>query len=288
MLEIPPAELETSKENLLNKCLIDYALQYRTSTTSFTTLLGQLDSNANLQLPYILPGENVGRKNVTTASDLARGIVTIAHVLPSKEKVIVSSGFAVLDGGLIVTCAHTFYQAARHLSSLDPDQKSQSIAITHEGEFIRIAAVESHLVMSDLVLLRLQDARKITSIPVDPHPAPISTPLLSYDLVTTSLSSTSLPTISYSWKPAEVLFYKNRCGQEAATGTYDELRSMMYSHPPSSGSSGGPIVNKETRSVVGIIRGTEVSYTKRKRIGFATPGECLFEAFKLPGMPDGL
>jgi len=290
ILAVPAAELEISKGNLLNEFLIDYTLknQSTTATTSFTTLLEQLNSNANLQLPYILPYENVGRKNVTAKSDLARGIVTIAHVLPLRDKVVVASGFAVLDGGLIVTCAHTFYQAARHLSSSELDQNSQSIVITDEGELIRVATVESHLVLSDLVLLRLQEGRKITSLAIDPYPAPVSTPLLSYNFVTASLSSTYLPTISYSWKPAEVLFYKGRCGQEAETGTYDQLSSMMYSHPPSNGSSGGPILNKETRSVVGIVRGSEVSYANRKLIGFATPSECLFEAFKLPGMPDGL
>jgi S1-C subfamily serine protease len=63
---------------------------------------------------------------------------------------------------------------------------------------------------------------------------------------------------------------------------------MMYSHSPSNGSSGAPIVNKETRRVVGIVRGNEVSHANRKLIGFAIPSECLFEAFKLPGMPDGV
>jgi hypothetical protein len=290
ILNVPAAELETSKENLLNEFLIDYALknQSTTATTSFTTLFEQLNSNANLLLPYILPYENVGRKDVTAKSDLARGIVTIAHILPLRNKVIIASGFGVLDGGLIVTCAHTFYQAARHLSCSELDHKSQSIAITHEGELIRVATVESHLVLSDLVLLRLQKGRKITSLAVNPYPAPVFTPLLSYHFVTASLSFTSLPTISHSWEPAEVLSYKGRCGQEAATGTYDELNSMMYTHSPSSGSSGGPIVDKETRSVVGIVRGSEMSYANRKFIGFATPSERLFEAFKLPGMPDGL
>jgi hypothetical protein len=287
ILEVPAAELETSKGNLLNDFLIDYT-RVNQSTTSFTTLLKQLNSNANLKLPYILPYENIGRKNITGKSDLAQGIVTIAHILPLRDKVVFASGFAVLDGGLIVTCAHTFYQAARHLSSPELDQKSQSIVITHEGELIPVASIESHLVVSDLVLLRLQEGRKITSLAVDPYPAPVSTPVLSCDFVTASLSPTSLPAISYSWKSAEVLFYKGRCGQEVETGTYDELSSVMYSHPPSNGSSGGPIVNKETRSVIGIVRGSEVSYANRKRIGFATPSESLFEAFKLPGMPDGV
>ncbi|CAF3469627.1 unnamed protein product [Rotaria sp. Silwood1] len=290
ILKVSPTELEPSQENPLNKFLIDHALQNQSTkaTTSFTTILEQLKSNANLRLPYILPYENAGRIDVTSESDLTRGIVTIAHVLPLKNKVVLASGFAVLTGELIVTCAHTFYQAAQYLSSSELDQKTQSIAITHEGHLIPIASVESHLILSDLVLLRLQEGRKITALPADPYPAPVSTSLLSYDLVTVSVSSTSLPTISYSWKPAKVLFYKDRCGKKVETGTYDELHSMMYSHPPSNGSSGGPIVNKETRSVVGIVRGREMSYANQKLIGFATPSECLLEAFKLPGMPDGL
>lgn len=271
----------------LNAFLIDYALKNR-STTSFITLLEQLNSNTNQRLPFILPYENLGRKNTTDKSDLARGIVTVAHVLPAKDQVILASGFAILDGGLIVTCAHTFYQAARHLSSSQPDHQSQSLIITHEGEVIRVASVESHLSISDLALLRLQQGRTITSLPVDPYPAPISTLLLSYEFVNASLSSISLPQISYSWKPAEVLFYKDRCGQETAPGTYDELSSMVYSHPPTNGSSGGPIVHKDTGSVVGIVRGSEMPFSNRKLVGFAIPSESLFEAFKLPGMPDHL
>ena len=62
----------------------------------------------------------------------------------------------------------------------------------------------------------------------------------------------------------------------------------MYSHTPTGGSSGGPIVSKETGSVVGIVRGSEVSYADRKLMGFAIPSERLLEAFRLPGMPDDL
>lgn len=277
--------LQNSETNHLNDFLINYAMKNR-SMTPFTTLLEQLNSHANMRLPFILPYENLGRKNVMDTSDLTRGIVTVAHVLPLKDQVILASGFAILDGGLIVTCAHTFYQAARYLSSSEPDHKSQSLVITHEGEVIRVMTVESHLISSDLALLRMQEGRKITSLPVDPYPASVSTQLLSYEFGTASLSCVSLPTISYSWKPAEVLFYKDRCGHEAATGTYDELSSMVYSHPPANGSSGGPILNSQTRSVVGIVRGSEVPFGNRKLVGFAVPSECLFEAFKLPGIPD--
>lgn len=278
---------EQSKNDQLNEFLINYARKHPTKTT-FSKLFNQLDSNANRQLPFILPYEHIGRKSLTKTSDLLDGIVTIAHILPSTSQVILASGFAIHDGGLIVTCAHTFYQAARHLHSNGSNSKSQSILITHEGELIGIAAVESHLVISDLVLLKLNRQRKLTALPIDPYPAPVSTALLSYNFSTASLSSTSLPSISHSWTSARVLFYKNRCGQEAQTGTYDELSSMMYSHAPSNGSSGGPILNAQTHSVVGIVRGSELNYTNRKCVGFAIPSEGLFEAFKLPGMPDGL
>ena len=288
ILPTPIEESDSTGSSRFNEFLIDYARQNQ-ATTSFITLLKQLHSNANVQLPYVLPHDTAGRKkNDTAPSDLSNGIVTIAHILPSSNKVILASGFAVLDGRLLVTCAHTFFQAAHHLAATELDQQSQSIAITHCGELIRVASVATHLVSADLAVLRLVEDARITSFSVDPYPAPVSTRLLSYDFVAASLSSTFLPTISHAWQPAEVLFYKGQCGQEVATGTYDELSSMMYSHPPTGGSSGGPILSKETRSVVGIVRGSEVSYANRKRMGFAIPSECLLEAFKLPGMPDSL
>lgn len=266
------------QENALNTYLIQHVLSDRAAGSApFDALFEQLTSKANVQLPHVLPYENNGRKNDTGKSDLARGIVTVAHVLPAAHKVIVASGFAVLDGGLIVTCAHTFYQAAQSRPCSNVDQRSKSLVMTTEGELIGVASIASHLVHSDIVLLRLEDDRKIPSLPVDPYPAPVRTPLLAYEFITATLSA---------WKPTEVLFYRGPCGQEAEPGTYDTLSSMMHSHPSSNGSSGGPIVSEATSSVVGIVRGNEVNYANRKLIGFAIPSEHLFEAFKLPGMPD--
>ena len=281
-------ESDTSRSNRFDEFLLNAALQYQ-ARTPFPTLLEQLHSNANVQLPYILPHENLGRKKSDPVrTDMAESTVTIAHVLPSKKKVILASGFAVLDGRLLVTCAHTFYQASRYLSSGEFDGQSQSIAITSRGELLRVSTVESHLVSSDLVVLSLEANHRLPSFAVDPYPAPVSTSLLCYEFVGGSLSSPSLPSISFSWQPAEVLFYKGQCGQEVATGTYDELSSMMYSHSPAGGSSGGAILSRETGSVVGIVRGSELSYANRKLMGFAIPSECLLEAFRLPGMPDEL
>ena len=193
-----------TKSNRFNDFLIHHVRQHRASATPFNALIDQLHSNANVRLPHILPHENLGRsKNNTTPTDLAHGIVTIAHVLPSRNKVVLASGFAVLDGGLLVTCAHTFYQAADHPRSTEPDPHSQSIAITCRGELMRVVAIVTHLVSSDLVVIRLEENRRLPSLSVDPYPAPVSTLLLSYDFVAASLSanSRSLPSPMHGSQP---------------------------------------------------------------------------------------
>lgn len=283
-----PQTFQYASNKSLNELLIDATLNNQSTApiASFVNLLNQLNSNANVQLPYVLPYDHVKRTNSTAGYDLSHGVVAIAHILPANHRVVFASGFAILNGQLIVTCAHPFYQAAQHIPSIASDQKSQTVAITQDGELIRIAEVASHLVDSDLVILRLENGRQIPPLSVDPYPAPISTPILSYDSAQLSLSFIQRPSISYVWKSAEVLYYKDRCGQEAATGTYDELCSMIYSHSPSNGSSGGPIIAAENNCVVGIVRGNEINYGHRKLTGFAVPSERLFEAFRLPGIPD--
>lgn len=44
-------------------------------------------------------------------------------------------------------------------------------------------------------------------------------------------------------------------GSKSEVGTYDELATFWMSCVPSNGSSGGPVVDNETGSVVGITRG---------------------------------
>lgn len=129
------------------------------------------------------------------------------------------------------------------------------------------------------------------------------------------------------WGRARLVEYKDPFGNEAKTGTYDELQSLEFKvlidhtenwaaenssssslngssqietskkekHPlslpffstlsnfPPPGSSGGPVVETETGSVVGIVRGNKMSVLEGRR-GIASPAERVFEFFALPGI----
>lgn len=52
---------------------------------------------------------------------------------------------------------------------------------------------------------------------------------------------------------------------------------MSISTIPTAGSSGSPIIDLDSGSVVGLIRGSRHSYGDRTARGFATPAEKIFE-----------
>ena len=274
---------------MLHDFLIQYVRTKQNKKVKATlgTLLEQLKSRADLQLSHTLPYYNpvTEPKNRIDRLILQHGIVTIAHVLPAENQVVIASGFGIHHGELIVTCAHPFYQAGAILSKNNvANDQSQSLIITHQGELVSVEAIKTHLVLSDLVLLTLDEGKKVNPLPIDPFPPPISTSLISYEFISASILDKTTPMVSADWKSANVLYYRDQNGHEAESGTYDQLSCLLYSHMPTLGSSGGPILNKDTNTVVGIIRGNEMNYSLRKQIGFATPSECLFEAFQLPGM----
>ena len=106
------------------------------------------------------------------------------------------------------------------------------------------------------------------------------------------------------WARATLTGYKDPIGRVAETGTYDELAQLSFklrddtpetpaalqganlrrtmSYFPLPGSSGGPVVDVETGSVVGIVRGHRTSQLHGSR-GDAVPAEKIFEFFALPG-----
>lgn len=57
------------------------------------------------------------------------------------------------------------------------------------------------------------------------------------------------------WQKGRIVEYKDPIGRTAEPGTYDELGSFWMSSVPTDGSSGGPVVEVETGSVVGVTRG---------------------------------
>jgi len=86
------------------------------------------------------------------------------------------------------------------------------------------------------------------------------------------------------WVECTVLGYRDFSGREAMPGTYDAL-SHMHFHPlPTTGSSGGPIVDESTGAVVGVMLGTQMNSSIEGVCGWGVPAETIFEMFSLPGV----
>ncbi|ORY86999.1 hypothetical protein BCR37DRAFT_411774 [Protomyces lactucae-debilis] len=260
-------------------------------------LLLDLDRQAGMEIPHVLPNGNGGNK--ATLETIGESVVTLAHILPARlgksAQVVLASGFAILDGEMIVSCAHPFHQIDSHCRSYDAREQqgnrkaARTVAITHDGRILPITGVASHLVNADLVVLSVPKESGLKGLRVDPYPVPQETALHVFSqgqakLVPSSHvagSSKSGLRISRAWSASQVTVYQDRSGREAQTGTYDTLNSVLFTGEPVAGSSGGPILSQETKAVVGIIRGSEFSYAVRKTRGFGTPAETLFHAFKL-------
>ncbi|KAJ9477534.1 hypothetical protein PHBOTO_001095 [Pseudozyma hubeiensis] len=90
-------------------------------------------------------------------------------------------------------------------------------------------------------------------------------------------------TLSESTRPAAAF------GSNASSGStsnpevmQSQTRKPLPNFPPP-GSSGGPVVDVETGSVVGVVRGHKMSPLEGRR-GDAVPAEKVFEFFALPGL----
>lgn len=60
-------------------------------------------------------------------------------------------------------------------------------------------------------------------------------------------------------------------------GTYDSLAHMFITPIPTPGSSGGPIIDLESGSVVGVIRGSRMDNRISGLKGWATSAESVYE-----------
>lgn len=165
--------------------------------------------------------------------------------------------------------------------------------------------------------LHTVEESKLRTLPVSPYPAVVNTELSvssfggwlpiapeSEGVQGALPALTENEVIRNRWARATLVGYKDPIGRVAETGTYDELaqlsfklkngpetpsalqgtnlmRSMTYFPVP--GSSGGPVVDVDTGSVVGIVRGHRTSQLHGSR-GDAVPAEKIFEFFALPGL----
>lgn len=69
-------------------------------------------------------------------------------------------------------------------------------------------------------------------------------------------------------------------------GTYDSLNHMIFTPLPTSGSSGGPIVDEDTGAVVGMVLGSQMDGSRVDGMrGWGVPAEVIFEVGRVPPNP---
>lgn len=283
--------------------------------TALPQLIEQyLDRSGNILDAQLLhePRPSPSRR-VSFSTDEGSGVHLIAHVVRENDrsKITVSSGFTLetSDGqSVLVTCAHTLEEIRWSPLLVLPDLSHHSSLtalpeLSHarsSGSFILssvdsapaahpIASVLSSLHRSDIVLLSPFPMRvPLRSLPVSPYPVPVGTPIRAHFVSETRPKEDGWkPWIGSSWSKwveGTVLGYRDFSGREATPGTYDGLSHMHFQPLPTTGSSGGPIVDESTGAVVGVMLGTQVDSSIEGVRGWGVPAETIFEMFSLPGV----
>ncbi|KAF7306707.1 Aldehyde dehydrogenase [Mycena indigotica] len=265
------------------------------SQTSLPTILDQFSRYSGRVLPYALPYESRPPKERRARLETGEGIVLVAHCVRNQNgdhQVTVSSGFALdtpnPDGATVVTCAHTLEELRRStlLANGKLDSGSFVVSAGPSGEMLvsPVSAILAALPQSDLLLL--QTPVELKTLPVSPYPAPRDISVLTHFVShSPSTGDDWTPWIGGSWRKCsrgKVVSYRDFAGRETEPGTYDSLANMFVSTLPTSGSSGGPIVDEETGAVVGVILGTRMDSRVEGVRGWGTPSEAIFEMFSLP------
>lgn len=196
---------------------------------------------------------------------------------------------------LAMTRSGHFFRWNTLLSHL-PGQDLVLLQLSHEAVWLN----------PDKLMVEKVDAPQITTLPLSPYPAVVDTPLAvssfggwvpdeSHDTLFSGLASENV--MQQRWARAKVTGYRDPIGSRADTGTYDELAQMDFALDwgapetpasvrasastsaamfPMPGSSGGPVVDVESGSVVGIVRGQRSSKLG-ENLGDAVPAEKVFE-----------
>ncbi|KAI9512643.1 hypothetical protein F5148DRAFT_792680 [Russula earlei] len=283
--------------------------------TALPQLLQQyLERSGNVldaQLPYE-PHPSPSRR-VSFSADSGGCVRLIAHVVREgdRSKITVSSGFAVdtSDGqSVLVTCAHTLEEIRWSPLLVLPKEPQASLLaappdlsdVRSSGSFVLsaidsaftahpIASVLSSLHRSDIMLLSPFPMRvPLRSLPISPYPVPAGTPIRAHFVSETKPKEEGWqPWISCTWSKwvqGTVVGYRDFAGREAVPGTYDTLSHMLFRPLPTTGSSGGPIVDENTGAVVGVMLGTRMDSTIEGVRGWGVPAETIFEMFSLPGV----
>ncbi|KAF9535581.1 hypothetical protein CPB83DRAFT_20643 [Crepidotus variabilis] len=143
--------------------------------------------------------------------------------------------------------------------SFEP-QQSGSFVVTgglNSLEVFPVSKVLSALPRSDLLLLSCSL----------PEAQPKTKPLPNSDTNWRPWVGDSLD----RWEYGTVVGYRDFAGGETHPGTYDALSHLFFTPIPTAGSSGGPIIDKETGAVVGVILGSRMNNRVEGMLGWACP-----------------
>ncbi|PIL32150.1 hypothetical protein GSI_06856 [Ganoderma sinense ZZ0214-1] len=259
---------------------------------------------------------------VSSADDALAIIAHAAHDRSGRHKVTYSMSFAVAPPGLpeeqiaLLTCAHTL-EEIRHdplvrTNSPSPAVpadalRSGSLAISRSSSsptatpvFRPISSVLSAMHRGDLLLLSAMQSQfasgpasssGLRSLPVNPYPIHPGTPIRAHFVADKPPTGTDregwTPWVGGTWRKwinGTVVGYRDYAGREAKPGTYDSLAHLHFDPPPTPGSSGGPIVDEESGSVIGVVLGTQLVNQVEGVKGWGVPAEMIFEMFSLPGL----
>ncbi|OCF31053.1 hypothetical protein I317_06847 [Kwoniella heveanensis CBS 569] len=89
--------------------------------------------------------------------------------------------------------------------------------------------------------------------------------------------------LSRAWKKTEMMGYRGYNWRDVLPGTSSSLPYITYSDRPTSGSSGGPIVDAQSGAVVGVVSGSRTMSAVEGERGYGSSAENIFELFTLPG-----
>ncbi|KAI0724367.1 hypothetical protein C8T65DRAFT_626243 [Cerioporus squamosus] len=278
--------------------------------TPLTELVEQYMKHEERRVQFSRDATNANVE-VSTADGALFMVAHAVHDRTGKHKITYSSGFAVHAPGTpdgqvaLVTCAHTLEEirhdpllrAARPNPAVAEDQLlSGSFVIAGSSAaptFHPVSSILSAMHRGDLLLLSSPSVSSgLRSLPVNPYPVHPGTPIRAH-YVTDKPPETGphrdgwTPWVGGTWRKwikGTVVGYRDYAGREAKPGTYDSLAHLHFDPPPTPGSSGGPIIDEESGSVIGVILGTQLVNQVEGVRGWGVPAEMIYEMFSLPGL----
>ncbi|WVF71776.1 hypothetical protein IAT40_006584 [Kwoniella sp. CBS 6097] len=243
-------------------------------------------------LPYVLPYEaypdTARRADICVPSGTTGapggGTLLVVHMVIDSGGAcdfVVSSGFVIEPDGLaedeqiVVTCSHTLDQ----ISLRYPREPVHSFVLVTPVASTAPIPITTYLStsVSDLLICRVsKPAQSLRSLPVSPFPVYKGQEILVHDFQAGQETSSA-------WKRTEMLGYRGYSWREVMPGTSSSLPYITFSARPTSGSSGGPIVDAQSGAVVGVVSGSRTLAAVQGERGYGSSAENIFQLFNLPG-----